>query len=839
MNNEVKQDSNNNPVTIGHYQIKETLGKGSSSVVYKAYDPRLSRFVAIKLLHAYEHNDIQQEAKILASINHSHVVAIYDVVSYNAQLALVMEYLPSETLADRMMSGSLDLKSSLNYTLEIAKGLQAIHFAGLVHQDIKAENIFFDDDGHLKVGDLGIAKPIEQSSQLIMAGSIYSLSPEQVKHEKIGSSSDLFSLGVLLYQMLTQRHPFSDCSFTQQHKADTNEKILDNILNAFPPPPNTGYKCIDELVMRLLSKSPEHRVASAQSLIVQIKSIITTELSCYDNNTIFQDNPVLEAARIKYEQKQTSKLNRIKWLSTIAFISIVFAGVWYSWPAQTRYVAVLNPRVSAGEHNSDIALIQASVNQATMQVIQSLKNTKMVASDEVSSLSQAPENIKQIQQITAADEVFFTQLSCLPDKCAVSFSRWQGSPATLMDQDQIQIPTERLLTISDDVKAFLINWLAADGKSDLFQPASEESVFRSFLELKSQYQKNLVTLPNYIKGLESIGEESCKAEEICYVLLQAYRRQYLSLRESIWLEKARKTVVSADNLSNRMILSIAEIELAAQNFDTSDEWLKQLEDKHSVDDSVKSLRARWYFAQGMTIKGKALLLDLVNERPAAKHLFNYALMLFKSGEMDESLGVLKQLTMRVPNHIKGLELYGILQYYKGEWGKVINTYQTLIGLNQAQSPITQSNLGFAYLMESEGEKALKHLNKAFEISPSNPQILINLADAESIFGEQEVAFRHYEKVIELVNRLPNKTKNDLLTLAQAYAHTNRKSEARGELMKVEGQLTQDPYTFYYLSLVYSILGEVPTASAYKNEALASGIPEQWYDLIWFQEINKA
>lgn len=847
MNPDSSDSINHIPSKIGHYQIRESLGSGSSSTVYKAYDSRLSRFVAIKLLHAYEHNVNEgnvsaPEAKTLASIHHNHVVAIYDVVSFRAQTALVMEYLPGETLADRMIAKPPDLRASLIYALEIAKGLHAIHQAGLVHQDIKAENILFDENDSLKIGDLGIAKPVEQSTESLMAGSIHSLSPEQVKREHISSSSDLFSLGVLLYQMLAKRHPFSaSCSRAPTIDTATDEDLrlhtLDNILHAFPEPPRTGHERIDHLVMRLLSKSPEQRVESAQSLAMQLKSILNTELSPHGNITLAQDNPSLEIARATLQLKQETKVKRYKWFSLLILLGVAIGSIWIAWPTQVRYVAVLNPQVSSGESIPDIALIQASVSQATIKVIQALNDTKIVAADEIERLSQAPEKIEKIKQITAADEVFLTRLDCLPAKCAVTFSRWEGTPAVLMVQEHMQISTDRLLTINDDIQLFLTKWLAGENKRSIASPELDEERFRSFLALRSRYQMREVALADYIVGLESFSGLSCESEEICYALLQAYRKQFVSQREGAWLDKARELVATTNRITNKISLSMAEIELSAQNYSQADEWLNSLESKHSLDDSVKSLRARWYFSQGLTVKGIALLSDLIEERPSAKHLFNYALMLFKLGETDESIVVINDLLQRVPDHIKALELYAILQFYRGDWNEVISAYNNLLALNQLKNPNTQSNLGFSYLMVNDSANALKHLQSAYDLSPSNPQILINLADAHSILGDKQRAKQHYQKAIELVNQLSSKTNNDILTLAQALVHVNRRSEARSELLKVESQSPQDPFTIYYISLVYAILGEVSTASAYKTAALEAGIPEQWYDLVWFNQIN--
>lgn len=810
---------------IGHYDVHSKIGEGSSSTVYKAFDQRVSRWVAIKVLHYQDHDDIVREARLLASIHHPHVVTLLDVESFDCQTALVMEYLDGKTLAERITKAPLTRHQILEYALEIAKGLHAIHKAGLVHQDLKAENIYFDSENRLKIGDLGIAKAITEQSPTLTAGSVLALSPEQIQQGHVGVSSDLFSLGVLMYCMVMQAHPFGN-------DRSATKNIVENIVSKTPQPLNSGCRELDELIVKLLNKAPDGRPQSAMVVISQLKQILAKDQF---NQTLSFDKSTFEST--SYKGTNRTVKHRIFWLFMGIVITVLCTVGWLKWytlPDEPHYVAVLRPDVYSNSEIVDLPLIQASVYQASLQVFNDLDSVKMVAADEVDGFSQTPENIREIKNVTASDEVFYTQMDCQKSQCAIIFSRWQGDPIVLTDQQHMQIPTDRLLFINDSVQRFLQNWLGNKLETEIISSFQSESVMRQIITTRIAYQTKQITLSEYVNTLESIPNNKCSVGEICSFLLQAYRAKYSLKKESIWLEKASELVANTSEPSNQLIYYLAEFYLSAQQFDDADRLLKQLEMNHSVDELIKSLRARWFFSQGLTVKGKALLSELVEERPGAKHLFNYALMLFKTGEMDGSHEVLDTLFQRVPNHIKGLELNGILEYYNGNWEKVIATYETLISLNRGDTPITQSNIGFAYMMRSEGQLALMHLRRAYELSPDNPQVLINLADAEKLYGDETRANQYYQQVISNVSMIEKRAKIDSLVLAQAYAHTNQRKLAEDVLWDIERHAIQDPSTFYYLSLVYSLLGEDSAARSYHIKAVDNGVPAEWFDMVWFK-----
>jgi len=831
------------PDYIGIYAVDSEIGSGSTARVFKAYDERLLRWVAIKVLYNYQHQSLRREACELAKINHPNVVSILDIVELPDSVALVMEYLPGNTLASVMHESASNLEKALQYGIEIAKGLDAIHQAGLVHQDIKPENIFIDANQQLKIGDFGIVLSLERNAKnsdrdepdgsveqldAFSAGSFYSFSPEQIKQQEITAASDLYSLGVLMFNLISGEHPFA---------ASDMSKTLSERLERATPKLNSSSPAVNSLITQMLDKNPQKRPGSAYEVVQRLKTILKHEFNPFTQNTVAPNNAVLVGLREKLEKRK----KRI-FFSALATCALTIALItWLQWPKPSSYITVLSPDVTSGQDLPDIALIQASVHQATVNVFQSLDEYKLVASSEI---PKTPENIPDIQRITAVDQVLYTQLDCALDSCALTFSHWQGTPATLFKQEQIQIPIDRLLFVKDFVQEFLYRWIGATSKnsnenSDV--TGTDEREYREFLALNNNYKNQVVNMGEYITQLESLKDSSCSAQEICHVLLLTYRKQFLATRDDTWLQKSRELLNNANNLStkNRLLSAAVEVELVAQNYQKADKLLVMLESKNVVDDTVKSLRARWYFSQGLTEKAKALFDALVKSRPSAHHLYNYALMLFRTGETDKSLEVLTNLLQRVPEHVRGLELNGIVRYYKGDWQAVVASYEALIALNQGNNATTQSNLGFAFLMNGELSKAVLHLENAIALAPNNPQITINLADSRFMQGNKEHAQVLYQKVVSQILALSAPTQNDLLTLAQAYAQLGHKSDALSVLADAESRGASDPFTLYFLSLVYAILDENAASLAYRKKASAQGVPNSWFDIIWFESLKPA
>ena len=240
MNKELEIDSN-----LSHYRIVSKIGAGGMGEVYKAHDSRLDREVAIKVLPPEMSGDedrlrrFEQEAKATSALNHPNILTVYDIGEHEGSPFIVSELLEGEELRQRLDEGPIALRKVTEYAQQIVSGLTAAHEKGIVHRDLKPENLFLTKDDRVKILDFGLAKLREPEANIhgsedatrraltnpgVVMGTIGYMSPEQVRGHQTDHRSDIFSFGLILYEMITGRR-----AFAYETMADTMSAIMKEI----------------------------------------------------------------------------------------------------------------------------------------------------------------------------------------------------------------------------------------------------------------------------------------------------------------------------------------------------------------------------------------------------------------------------------------------------------------------------------------------------------------------------------------------------------------------------------------------------------------------------------
>jgi TolB-like protein/tRNA A-37 threonylcarbamoyl transferase component Bud32/Tfp pilus assembly protein PilF len=278
--------------TISHYKIISKLGEGGTGIVYKAHDIKLNRPVALKFLHSQSLQDktnrirLIYEAQAAASINHPNICTIHEIDECDDNIFIAMEYIEGQNLREKIYSTPLNYRTAIGIAIQIAKGLQEIHVKGMVHRDIKSDNIRITDKGQVKIMDFGLVKFSWAKEQITQSGTTLGtlayMSPEQARGEKVDHRSDIWAWGVVLYEMLTGQLPFNG-----EYGAAIIYSILNNDFKIVSRLQPDIPQYIDNIINKTLVKDPDDRYQNVTDLLNDLKtSKQTGVLKIEDKKTI-------------------------------------------------------------------------------------------------------------------------------------------------------------------------------------------------------------------------------------------------------------------------------------------------------------------------------------------------------------------------------------------------------------------------------------------------------------------------------------------------------------------------------------------------------------------------
>ena len=323
---------------LGRYEVRSKIGEGGMGEVYRARDEKLNRDVAIKVLPAdlSEHTDrlrrFEQEAQAAGTLNHPNILAVYDIGTYENAPYIVTELLEGESMKERLVDGPIAQRKAIDYGLQIANGLAAAHEKGIVHRDVKPDNLFVTSDERIKILDFGIAKLIaanDDTPQTEIAtrkihtnpgaviGTVGYMSPEQVRGKSVDHRSDIFSLGTVMYEMLSGKRAF---------RGDSSVETLNAILKDEPPELTTTDRnispALERVVWHCLEKSPERRFQSATDVGFAFEALsgVTTQRS----------DETLPGTRPSFDRKIVTR-ERMVWFAICLLLALAVATLAFAY----------------------------------------------------------------------------------------------------------------------------------------------------------------------------------------------------------------------------------------------------------------------------------------------------------------------------------------------------------------------------------------------------------------------------------------------------------------------------------------------------------------------------
>jgi len=434
---------------ILHYRIIEKLGEGGMGIVYLAEDTKLKRRVAIKFLphHISDNSDERKrfgiEAQAAAALNHPNISHIYAIEEVDNEMFIVMEYIEGHELKQTVGAyhdTPMPINDAIDYALQIAEGLKAAHDKGIVHRDIKSSNIMITDDGKIKVMDFGLAKVgtgIQLTKEHSTLGTAPYMSPEQIQGNNVDQRSDIWSFGVVLYEMLTGRLPF---------EGDYEQAVLYSIMNEEFQSLSSFRSDIPEqlnnIVAKALKKNPQERYQSAQEFIDDLKG-----------NTLSSSNSQVSAGYsnkdIPFMQRNHSfKMSAI--VATIVILLIFVGYIIFGSKSETIDTLAILPFVNASNDN-DTEYLCDGVTVNLINRLAEFSDLKVMSRYSVARFKDESANPLDAGRLMAVKSVLTGQLNIRGDKLIVDVELLKVDDGQQLWGDRFERDKKDILTIEHDI----------------------------------------------------------------------------------------------------------------------------------------------------------------------------------------------------------------------------------------------------------------------------------------------------------------------------------------------------------------------------------------------------
>nr|KJZ05898.1 hypothetical protein TW77_21270 [Pseudoalteromonas rubra] len=805
--------------------------------VLLAQDTRLNRLVAIKRLKMQNaEEDISValgEAQILARLNHTHIVQLYDIITTPSQVYLIMEYVDGSTLFYHQKTQLLSLEQKLTLLIQVANGVAAAHQCGVIHCDLKPANILLDASLQVKITDFGIARisqtKDETHTQTLnqSRGSISATSPEQLRGETLTPQSDLFAFGILAFELISGRHPFG--------KAQLRERILNGehddakaILPALPEP-----LCV--LLNQLLSADPHERPTDARQVARRLEQILIalTQNAIMEQETVpFEPHSLTTESATELPAPIKRHKARIG-VALIVFLLLSILGAWLvnSEQPQKRYVLVLNPQLTLTQPINDERKKStlASVDHALRQLIIEGQHTELIA-----QRTQSDATLQQLAATTGATDILSTELTCSEHSCETVLTRLGGEKWTV--QQQIRWPMALTSEIENfySTQAHAVKLFNDLTPSSLPVKAIRQQDYLSYLQIYQDVSNNGAYNLSNLQALQQLLTTSPYLfaayglySDISLTLHhQTKNEQLLSQLQNI-LTNAPASYQQKALFDKEMML----LALASHNDALFDKHLLSARTRNFSTYDLAVILSKRAKQQGDLKAAIEHLHTAMALRKNTSIMFNLANTYYQNSEFEQAKHYLNEVLQLSPDDYLTNQLLADIHLAQGNIEQAIERYTKVVSADP--QPFDINVLALCYMLNGQFAKALETASPLSEIE-NNSLFLLNLADIEKLNGNMREATRYYQQVIER-----NSTSDDfydLLDAAQAHAQIGNHETAVTLLNKAIKLSPDNSEYAFTAALVYAQVGELTSALVNVKAAMSVGYGAVWFNLPWFENL---
>lgn len=831
------------------YRIEKLLGEGGMGAVYKAFDTELSRTVALKLVKkelATSRQIMQrfkQELLLASKISHKNILRIHDLGEVDGIKFISMAYVEGNDLAGLIFKeGRLDRERALKFARQLCSALEAAHHEGVVHRDLKPQNILIDQNDQLYVSDFGLAKSLEPDmTAMTHAGQVLGtpryMSPEQVEAKDIDQRSDLYSLGMIFFEMFTADLPFRAESTFQLMYKHVNEPPKDprTICPDLPP-------YIANIILKCLEKDPAKRYQSAREMLNDFESQSAPEIAAPKSQ-----QPQVGSKTISI---QLTKPARPGWWIAAASLVLVL-GIAFAIPA-LRHRIVPARGASAGQ-----AAIQSYLAVLPFRVTGDEENTKYIADGVVDSLSAKLSGLKNIYVAPGNAVVNAAAKQQDPQKLAkalgvkllltgnvttgannaiaitVTLDDTANKNQALLHQDFSGVRDD-LLTIEDKIFNQLVSTLAIKQTNEEMlrstaRPTENISAYDVYLKGRNLWRG--AQTPKDLNAAIDLFNQATKIDPrfaLAYAgLADADRRLWDQTKDPVWTQRALGAAQQAQSLNDnlpevhftlgsiytatgRTAEAIAELQRALQLAPNSDEAWRRL--------------GTAYMNAGRQQDGLAAYTKATEVNPYLWTNYNQlGNAYFQLGQNDRALQAFQHIAELAPDRPEGWANVGAVLYQEGKWKDCIPKFQKAIELQPKAAYF--SNLATTYYYLGRYDEAAKTFEKAVSLQANNARFRMFLADAYRWSGQTAKAATTYDQAIGLALKIIQVNPKDAEALGYLAMCSAKKGDSKqaarfiGEARAIDEKNTE---LMYEEATVHALAGEMKEALGSLDQALRNG-----------------
>ena len=825
------------PDRIGVYSVQGRLGRGGMGEVFLAWDERLERRVAIKRirqdsdLSPEQRERFRREARMAARLSHSAIVQIHDLVTEGDEDAIVMEYVEGRTLAQRLAGGRLKTAEALRLSLEIATGLAAAHEAGLIHRDLKSANVIVTGDGHAKILDFGLARPVGLSDdtsltrQGIVVGTLLSMSPEQARGQELDERSDLFSLGVLLYEMLAGRSPFQGKDAVE---------VLHRVV--YEPPPDLRSLRpdlapeLESLLDRLLAKDRQLRPGSAREVIAALESLPASLVAGAADS--LSDLPTSAEPRWR-EPVPAVRSHRRAVLAgaAVVLLAAVAAAAWLGRPAAPLRVAVARPEVRPAAGDEQLGLAASGVLAASLSGLAALEDIAPVDPREASRGGTSP---VEMAHTAAADEVLIATLEREGGLARVSLRRVRGSDGAVLWTETFRVPSDpgSLPLLADAVSVRLRRaYPGHDPRPGAPTLDVRDEDYAAFLEIRQRIDRGDAPLAPELARLEEVIRRSPRFLEGQILAARVAHSLYQTGHEPADLDRASRLVRQSLELAPddpRPLLLEVRIALAAGREEQAEELLGRIDRLLPGDPEVLPLKALLAEQKGRPFEALEALRAAAEQVPSWQNLYRLAALEAKLGHIEEARARIAEILRQAPDNLWAREQLGHLELLYGDLARAEQIYLDSVRVAPERA---WHNLGVVRFLRGRYPEAAVAYRRALENDPGDVSSLLNLADTEVELGHREEAEALYRRALaRLAESAPEDGlgPRESIQRAQCLARLGRTREAVEIAQDAVRRSPDEPQILLLSAFVHHLAGDRSSALNNAQAALEKGIQPRWF-----------